>query len=73
MDQVKILDLSIRQYEFIEKVPKAVLGVCYLVNEIESWQYLLTDNKIQFAFLMTIGFLLINSSEKLFKKIKESL
>lgn len=25
MDQVKILDLSIRQYEFIEKVPKAVL------------------------------------------------
>lgn len=50
-----------------------MLGVCYLVNEIESWQSLLTDNKIQFAFLMTIGFLLINSSEKLFKKIKESL
>lgn len=31
MDQVKILDLSIRQYEFIEKVPKAVLGKCNII------------------------------------------
>lgn len=50
-----------------------MLGIFYLVNEIESWQSFFADNKIQFAFLMTIGFLLINSSEKLFKKIKEIL
>ena len=31
MDQVKILDLSIRQYEFIEKVPKAVLEKCNII------------------------------------------
>jgi len=50
-----------------------MLGVFYLVNEIESWQSLFTDNTIQFAFLMTIGFLLMNSGGKLFEKIKESL
>lgn len=50
-----------------------MLGVYYLVDEIESWKSLFTDNKIQFAFLVTIGFWLINLSEKLFKKIKESL
>ncbi len=28
MDQVKVLDLSEREYEFIEKVPKSVLSKC---------------------------------------------
>lgn len=31
MDQVKVLDLSERQYEFIEKAPKEVLGQCNII------------------------------------------
>lgn len=31
VDQVKVLDLSIRQYEFIEKAPKVVLGKCSII------------------------------------------
>ncbi len=31
MDQVKVLDLSIRQYEFIEKAPKEMLGKCNII------------------------------------------
>ncbi len=31
MDQVEILDLSERQYEFIEKAPKEVLGQCNII------------------------------------------
>ena len=31
MDQVKVLDLSERQYEFIEKAPKEVLSKCNII------------------------------------------
>ena len=31
MDQVKVLDLSEREYEFIEKVPKEVLNKCNII------------------------------------------
>ncbi len=31
MDQIKVLDLSERQYEFIEKAPKEVLGKCNII------------------------------------------
>ena len=31
MDQVKVLDLSIKQYEFIEKAPKEMLGKCNII------------------------------------------
>lgn len=31
MDQVKVLDLSERQYEFIEKAPKEVLNKCNII------------------------------------------
>lgn len=31
MDQVKVLDLSIRQYKFIEKAPREVLGKCAII------------------------------------------
>lgn len=31
MDQVKVLDLSERQYEFIEKAPKEVLSECNII------------------------------------------
>ena len=31
MDQVKVLDLSEREYEFIEKAPKEVLSKCSLI------------------------------------------
>ncbi len=31
MDQIKALDLSERQYEFIEKVPKEVLSKCNII------------------------------------------
>lgn len=46
-----------------------MIGIYYLVNEHESWKSFFADNNIQFAFLTTIGFLIINLSEKLFKKI----
>ena len=31
MDQIKVLDLSETSYEFIEKVPKEVLGKCNII------------------------------------------
>ena len=31
MDQVKVLDLSERQYEFIERASKEVLGKCNII------------------------------------------
>ena len=31
VDQIKVLDLSIRQYEFIEKAPKEVLAKCNII------------------------------------------
>jgi len=31
MDQVKVLDLNINQYEFIEKAPKEMLGKCNII------------------------------------------
>ena len=31
MDQIKVLDLSERQYEFIEKTPKEVLSKCNII------------------------------------------
>ncbi|MDD4773905.1 MAG: type II toxin-antitoxin system PemK/MazF family toxin [Eubacteriales bacterium] len=31
MDQIKVLDLSIRQYELIEKAPKEVLRKCNII------------------------------------------
>lgn len=31
MDQVKVLDLSERQYEFIEKTPKEALSMCNII------------------------------------------
>lgn len=31
MDQIKVLDLSERQYEFIEKAPKEVLSQCNII------------------------------------------
>jgi mRNA interferase MazF len=31
MDQVKVLDLSERQYEFIEKAPKEALSMCNII------------------------------------------
>lgn len=31
MDQVKVLDLSEREYEFIEKAPKGVLSKCNII------------------------------------------
>lgn len=31
MDQIKVLDLSERQYEFIEKAPKEVLSKCNII------------------------------------------
>lgn len=31
MDQVKVLDLSERQYKFIEKAPKEVLSMCNII------------------------------------------
>ncbi|MCG4564805.1 type II toxin-antitoxin system PemK/MazF family toxin [Anaerosalibacter bizertensis] len=31
MDQVKVLDLSERQYEFIEKAPKEALSKCNII------------------------------------------
>lgn len=31
MDQVKVLDLAEREYEFIEKAPKEVLGKCNII------------------------------------------
>ena len=31
IDQVKVLDLSERQYEFVEKAPKEILEVCNII------------------------------------------
>ena len=38
-----------------------MLGVYYLVIEIESWQSFFVDTKIKFAFIMAIVILIINS------------
>lgn len=41
-----------------------MLGVYYIVNEHESWNSLVKDNNMQFAFVMTIVFMLINMFRK---------
>lgn len=50
-----------------------MLGVYYLVIEIESWQSFFVDTKIKFAFIMAIVILIMNSGGNILMETRKKL